>query len=113
MKSALQKIPLKLLIRQPVMFDANIFMVGIENRLSDSNCSFENMYEVYLKPLFECFQQILIHEMVYNELDEDTKRLVDSYKGKNVTIVDEGDLYGKDPQYTTIFNAIAVAPLSA
>lgn len=69
MKSALQKIPLKLLIRQPVMFDANIFMVGIENRLSDSNCSFENMYEVYLKPLFECFQQILIHEMVYNELD--------------------------------------------
>ena len=52
MKSALQKIPLKLLIRQPVMFDANIFMVGIENRSSDSNCSFENMYKVYLKPLF-------------------------------------------------------------
>lgn len=102
MKSALQKIPLKLLIRQPVMFDANIFMVGIENRSSDFNCSFENMYKVYLKPLFECFQQIIIHEMVYNELDEDTKRLVDLYKGKNVTIVDEGDLYGKDPQYTTI-----------
>lgn len=107
MKSALQKIPLKLLIRQPVMFDANIFMVGIEYRSSDSNCSFENMYKVYLKPLFECFQQIIIHEMVYNELDEDTKRLVDLYKGKNVTIVDEGGLYGKDPQYTTIFNAIA------
>lgn len=34
MKSALQKIPLKLLIRQLVMFDANIFMVGIENRSS-------------------------------------------------------------------------------
>lgn len=32
MKSALQKIPLKLLIRQPVMFDANIFMVGIEKK---------------------------------------------------------------------------------
>ncbi len=43
MKSALQKIHLKLLIRQSVMFDANIFMVGIENRSSDSNCSFENM----------------------------------------------------------------------
>ena len=89
------------------MFDANIFMIGIENRLSDSNCSFENMYAVYLKPLFESFQQIIIHEMVYNELDEDTKRLVDSYKEKNVTIVDEGDLYGKDPQYTTIFNEIS------
>jgi hypothetical protein len=89
------------------MFDANIFMVGIENRLSDSNCSFENMYKVYLQPLFESFQQILIHEMVYNELDEDAKKLVDSYKEKNVTIVAEGDLYGKDPQYTTIFNEIA------
>lgn len=107
MQSVLQKIPLKLLIRQPVMFDANIFMVGIENRLSDSNCSFENMYKIYLQPLFESFQQIYIHEMVYNELDEDTKRLVDSYKEKSITIVEEGDLYGKDPQYTTIFNEIA------
>lgn len=68
------------------MFDANIFMVGIENRSSHSNCSFENMYTVYLKPLFESFQQIIIHEMVYNELDESTKRLVDSYKEKNVTV---------------------------
>lgn len=93
MKSVLQKIPLKLLIKQPVMFDANIFMVGIENRSSDSNCSFKNMYTVYLKPLFESFQQIIIHEMVYNELDDDTKRLVDSYREKNVTIVDEGDLF--------------------
>ncbi|MCD7832970.1 MAG: hypothetical protein LUH00_03115 [Lachnospiraceae bacterium] len=107
MKSVLQKIPLKLLIKQPVMFDANIFMVGIENRPSDSKCSFKNMYTVYLKPLFECFQQIIIHEMIYNELDEDAKRLVDSYKEKNVMIVGEGDLYGKDPQYTTIFNEIA------
>lgn len=107
MKSILQKIHLKLLLKQPVMFDANIFMVGIENRQSDPNCSFENMRKTYLKPLFECFQQIVIHEMVYNELDEDTKRLIDSYKGQNVTIVDEGNLYGKDPQYTTIFNAIA------
>lgn len=64
------------------MFDANIFMVGIENRSSDSNCSFKNMYTVYLKPLFESFQQIIIHEMVYNELDDDTKRLVDSYREK-------------------------------
>ena len=52
-----------------------------------------------MKPLFECFQQIIIHEMVYNELDEGTKRLVDLYKGKNVTIVAEGVLYGKDPQH--------------
>lgn len=65
------------------------------------------MHKVYLKPLFEWFQQILIHKMVYDELDEEARCLVDSYIGKSVTIVDEGELYGKDPQYTMIFNAIA------
>lgn len=44
---------------------------------------------------------------MYNELDDESRAFVDSYKGKNVKIVDEGDLYGKDPQYTTIFNKIA------
>ena len=51
------------------MFDANILMVGIENRSSDLNCSFENMKELYMIPVFESFQNIIIHEMVYNELD--------------------------------------------
>lgn len=64
----------------------------------------------YMLPFLESFQQILVHEMVYNELDSDAKKLVDSYKGKNVTIVSEDGLYGRDPIYTTIFNTISRHP---
>lgn len=107
MISPLQKIHLRLLIQQPIMFDANIFMVGIENRISDPNCYFENMKQLYMIPLFESFTQIIIHEMVYLELDEQSRGFVDGYVGKNVTIVKEGGLYGTEPVYTTIFNEIA------
>lgn len=107
MFTPLSRISLKRLCSQPIMFDANIFMVGIERRGSDNNCSFENMKELYLTPLFESFEQIIIHKMVYDELDADAKGLVDKYRGINVTIVDEGGLYSVDPQYTTTFNNIA------
>ena len=40
-------------------------------------------------------------------MDAESGTFVDGYIGKNVTIVGEGDLYGKDPQYTAIFNKIA------
>lgn len=110
MYTPLKNISLKNLCNQPVMFDANIFMVGIENRNTDSHYSFSNMKDIYLIPLFESFSQIYIHKMVYDELDDETKSLVDEYinnKG-NVSIVDEPqDYYGSDPQYTTIFNDIA------
>ena len=102
----LKKTSLKKLCAQPIMFDANIFMVGIENRSSDPNCSFNNMKELYMIPLMESFKNILIHEMVYNELDLETKNFLDSYLNKNVTIVSEERLYGIDPLYTTIFNEI-------
>lgn len=105
MYTPLMRISLKELCGKPIMFDANIFMVGIENRNSNPNCSFENMKELYMIPLFESFQDIIIHEMVYNELDEERKKFVDTYA--NVTIVNEDGLYGTDPQYTTIFNNIA------
>lgn len=107
MISPLQKIPLRMLIQQPTMFDANIFMVGVENRISDPNCSFENMKQLYMIPLFESFAQIIIHEMVYFELDVQSRDFVDGYVGKNVTIVKESGLYGTDPTYTMIFNEIA------
>lgn len=107
MISPLQKIPLKQLLLQPIMFDANIFMVGIENRGIDPNCSFENMKQLYIIPLFESFEHIIIHEMVYKELDVDSRLFVDQYKGKNVTIVTEDHLYGQDPLYTSIFNKIS------
>lgn len=107
MITLLKQIPLKILCSQPVMFDANIFMVGIENRQSDPNCSFENMKDVYMIPIFESFSQIFIHQMVYDELDNEAKAFMNTYIGKNVIIVQDKKLYGKDPLFTTIFNDIA------
>ncbi len=106
MITPLKKTALHDLLNKPVLFDANIFMVGISERLSDKNCSFENLIQLYIRPLFESFTDIYIHEEVYKELDNDARAFTDTYKGKNVTIVNEGGLYGKDPQYTTIFNNI-------
>lgn len=71
----------------------------ISDRVSDKNCSFENMKQLYIKPLFESFIDIYIHEEVYKELDDEARLFVDTYIGKNVTIVNEGNLYGTDPQY--------------
>ncbi|MBQ3514605.1 MAG: hypothetical protein IJA32_12555 [Lachnospiraceae bacterium] len=107
MFTPLKKIALHDLLNKPILFDANIFMVGISDRVSDKNCSFENMTQLYIKPLFESFTDIYVHEEVYRELDEDARKFVNNYKGKNVTIVTEGTLYGTDPKYTTIFNNIA------
>ena len=103
----LKKTPLHDLQNRPILFDANIFMVGISERATDKKYSFENMKQLYIGPLFECFTDIYIHDEVYKELDNDARAFVDAYKGKNVTIVAEGGLYGTDPKYTTIFNRIA------
>ena len=107
MITPLKKTALHDLLNKPILFDANIFMVGISERVSDPNCSFENMKQLYIKPLFKSFTDIYIHEEVYKELDEDARAFIDMYKDKNVTIVKEDGLYGTDPQYTTIFNNIA------
>ena len=107
MKTPLKITALHDLLNEPVLFDANIFMVGIENRGSDKNCSFDNMKKLYIEPLFKSFTNILIHEQVYNELDHEARAYVDSYVGKSVTIVTENGLYGVDPIYTTIFNNIS------
>ena len=98
MYTPLKKTALHDLLNKPILFDANIFMVGISERTSDKNCSFENIKR---------FTDIYIHEEVYKELDEESRNFVDSYIGKNITIVKEDGLYGKDPKYTTIFNNIS------
>lgn len=107
MYTPLKKTALHDLIKKPILFDANIFMVGISERNSDKKYSFENMKQLYITPLFESFTDIYIHEEVYKELDDEARRFVDGYKGKNVTVVGEGGLYGRDPKYTVIFNNIA------
>lgn len=107
MMTPLKKIPLKKLIQQPMMFDANIFMVGIEDRASDPNCSFENMKQLYMIPMLNSFEHILIHEKVFHELDVESKNFLEEYIGKNISIVSENNLYGRDPVSTTIFNNIS------
>lgn len=107
MITPLKSTALHKLLNEPVLFDANIFMVGIENRGSDKNCAFDNMKKLFIEPLFQSFTNILIHEEVYKELDDDARKYVDSYIGRNVSIVYENGLYGTDPLYTTIFNNIS------
>ena len=107
MVTPLKKTALHELISKPVLFDANIFMVGISERISDERYSFENMKQLYIIPLFESFTNIYIHEEVYKELDDKNRTFVDMYKEKNVSIVGEDGLYGKDPRYTILFNNIA------
>lgn len=107
MITVLKRTALHELLTKPILFDANIFMVGIEERKSNNEYSFENMKRLYLYPLFESFTDIYIHSEVYKELDEESKGFLDMYKGRNVTIVDEDGLYGTDPCYTTIFNRIS------
>lgn len=107
MYTPLKSISLKNICNKPIMLDANILMVGIEDRGTNPNCSFENMKNLYMVSLFDSFKEIIIHEKVYNELDLECKGFVDSFKGKSVSIVSEGTLYGTDPQYTTIFNNIS------
>ncbi len=108
MDTLLQKIPLHDLIAAPILFDTNIFMVGIEERNSKKEYSFENMRRLYLQPMMNMFDDIQIHEEVYKELDPDAKIFLDPYLNSNtVKMVGEGGLYGKDPLYTSIFNKIA------
>ena len=89
------------------MFDANIFMVGIDKIATDPNASFENVKHMIMTPVFESFKRILIHEKVFKELDTEAQKFVNSFLGKNVEIVSESDLYGRDPRYTDIFNTIS------
>ncbi|MCI5883518.1 MAG: hypothetical protein MRZ84_05765 [Eubacterium sp.] len=93
MVTPLKKTALHELISKPVLFDANIFMVGISERISDERYSFENMKQLYIIPLFESFTNIYIHEEVYKELDDKNRTFVDMYKEKNVSIVGEDDFF--------------------
>lgn len=96
---------------KPIIFDTCIFMVGIEKRLSDSNYSLENMRKNWMDDVLSHFENIFLHEVVYNELDSETKKIIDEHIGKNITIVDDKDLFDSDPEYMRIFNEIHDHPL--
>jgi hypothetical protein len=92
---------------QAVMIDTCILLVGADKEGSDPEYGFEIMKSSFIQPMFNYFQNIKIHEKVIEELDEKRRTYVDSFIGKNVEIVSENDLFGKDPVYTTTFNDIA------
>jgi hypothetical protein len=96
---------LKKLKSQPLLLDASVLLVGVEK--NEPNYSFSVMKELYLEALFHYFDKLLIHETVWNELDDSRKDFIDQFIGRNVAIVTEENLYGRDPIYTDIFNTIA------
>lgn len=96
----------------PIIIDACILMVGISEASSEpEKYGFEVMREIYLDAVFDYFNKIIIHQVVFDELDEERKNLVRSFIGKNVQIVNCEDLYDKDPAYVRLFNEIAYSEL--
>lgn len=97
---------------QPVLLDASTLMVGVHKQKIDNDFCFDNMKCIYLDALFNYFQDILIHETVWEELDKDRRDYITSdFLEKNVKIVRENDLYQSDPRYNVLFNTIAAFDL--
>ncbi len=90
----------------PIIIDTCIFMVGIDKRHTDSNYSLERMREIWIDDILSYFEKILLHEVVYKELDSDTKKVIDEYIGKNVEIVSDKDLFNLDPEFMRIYDEI-------
>lgn len=96
---------------EPIIFDTCIFMVGIDKRHTDPKYSLDNMRKNWMDDVLSYFSNILLHETVYNELDADTRKIIDEHIGKNIKLVNDKDLFDSDPEYMRIFNAIHDHPL--
>lgn len=90
----------------PIIIDTCIFMVGIEKRQTNPEYSLDNMKKNWMNDVLSYFENIKLHEVVYKELDADTKKVIDEHVGKNIKIVSDKDLFDKDPEYMRIFNEI-------
>ena len=90
----------------PIIIDTCIFMAGIDKRHKDSNYSLKRMREIWIDDILSYFEKILLHEVVYKELDSDTKKVIDEYVGKNVEIVSDKDLFNLDPEFMRIYDEI-------
>lgn len=95
----------------PIIIDTCIFMAGIDKRHTDSNYSLERMREIWIDDILSYFEKILLHEVVYEELDSDTKKVIDEYIGKNVEIVSDKDLFNLDPEFMRIYDEICTHEL--
>ena len=94
----------------PILFDACIFMVGIDKRQNDLY-SLQNMRKNWMDAVLSYFENILLHKVAYGELDVDTRKVIDEHIGKNITIVNDDDLMDSDPEFMRIFNEIHDHPL--
>ena len=88
----------------PIIIDTCIFMVGIEKRQTDPIYSLDNMKKNWMNDVLSYFENIKLHEVVYKELDSDTKKIIDEHIGKNIEIVSDKDLFYRDPEYMLILN---------
>ena len=95
----------------PSIIDTCIFMVGIEKRQTDPTYSLDNMKKNWMDDALSYFENIRLHEVVYKELDSDTKIVIDEHISKNIEIVSDKDLFDKDPEFMRIFNEIHDHPL--
>ncbi len=95
----------------PIIIDTCIFMVGIDKRQTDPAYSLDNMKKNWMDDTLSYFENIKLHEVVYKELDSDTKKVIDEHIGKNIEIVSDKDLFDKDPEFMRIFNEIHDHPL--
>lgn len=95
----------------PIIIDTCIFMAGIDKRHTDSNYSLKRMREIWIDDILSYFEKILLHEVVYKELDSDTKKVIDEYVGKNVEIVSDKDLFNLDPEFMRIYDEICTHEL--
>lgn len=95
----------------PIIIDTCIFMVGIDKRQTNPDYSLEKMETLWLNDVLSYFDKIYLHEIVYKELDDKTRAVIDNYTNKNVEIVSDNDLFDSDPEYMRIYNEIYHHPL--
>ena len=95
----------------PIIIDTCIFMVGIEKRQTNPDYSLEKMKQNWMNDVLSYFENIKLHEIVYKELDSDTRKIIDEHVGKNIEIVSDKDLFDKDPEFMRIFKEIHDHPL--
>ena len=95
----------------PIIIDTCIFMVGIEKRQTDPTYSLDNMKKNWMDDALSYFENIRLHEVVYKELDSDTKIVIEEHISKNIEIVSDKDLFDKEPEFMRIFNEIHDHPL--
>ena len=65
----------------PIIIDTCVFMVGVEKRQTNPEYSLEKMKQNWMNDVLSYFENIKLHEVVYKELDSDTRKIIDEHRG--------------------------------